>query len=439
MPKKKTNPSKTKRRKRRTRRHPRKNYVIVLCFLFVLGLSIYSLSYIRNFINTPSKVPVPTQSEIENDSSRALSFDQKLSIVESNIHKSLLNLGLSKKNIKKRNVIYKKSDNFSWKFTNQEVSVSKSISKDDILEEFQKSFRGEDTKLGFYTIDGDFFSEVSVDGYQTHIIKFDFFKKKDIEPKISKEKKVGSIIKDIDKNTGKEARALKDFSRKKVKIAIIVDDIGQDRKSIEKLISISPKLSFAVLPHLPYSKYASDRARGVGSDVLLHLPMEPKIVSGYNADDAGEGVLLVGQSKSDIIKTITQNLSSVPNAVGVNNHMGSKFTENGELMGLVLEHLKEKGLFYVDSQTSAKSAGFKLAKSLGMKSAYRDVFLDIKDKGKKYVKKQLKTLVKKAKKRGYAIGICHPYPQTIEALNEELPKLGKYVEISSVSSILNYY
>ena len=162
-----------------------------------------------------------------------------------------------------------------------------------------------------------------------------------------------------------------------------------------------------------------------------------KASSGYSADDAGEGVLFVGQPKDKILDQLNYNLDSVPNVIGVNNHMGSKFTENEELMRLVMLNLKNKGLFWVDSLTTPRSVGYSIARDEGVKTAKRDVFLDSKTKGKSYVKSQLKKLIAKAEKNGYAIGICHPYPQTIQALSEEIPKFNGNIEITPVKSLLN--
>ena len=224
---------------------------------------------------------------------------------------------------------------------------------------------------------------------------------------------------------------------KKPKISIIVDDVGLSKKYVDQLVKISPNITFAIMPKRPHSVYAAKKAGEYGIDVLLHQPMEPKASSGYNADDAGEGVLMVGQPKDLIIAQLNANLASVPNVIGVNNHMGSKFTENEELMRLVMLNLKNKGLFWVDSLTTPNSMGYSLAKEEGVKVARRDVFLDNKKKGKSYVVSQLKKLISKAEKNGYAIGICHPYPQTIQALSEEIPKFNGNVEITPVKSLLN--
>jgi polysaccharide deacetylase 2 family uncharacterized protein YibQ len=117
--------------------------------------------------------------------------------------------------------------------------------------------------------------------------------------------------------------------------------------------------------------------------------------------------------------------------------MGSKFMENGELTELILRDLKSKGLMFVDSKTSSESKGYETALELGMKTAQRDVFLDNSSKNSQYVKDQLKKLVNISKKRGFAIGICHPYPGTVKALSEMIPEINNEVEVVSISNIVN--
>lgn len=223
----------------------------------------------------------------------------------------------------------------------------------------------------------------------------------------------------------------------KPRVAIIVDDIGQHKEPIDRLLKLEGPLTFAILPNLPYSKYAAEKAHARGWDVILHLPMEPMESSGYSGEDAGEDALLVGQSKEAILARLDKNLSSIPYIEGVNNHMGSKFMENDELMDLVLERINSKGLYFVDSMTSAKSVGYKKAAGMGMKAVKRDVFLDLSSKGPDYVKSQLKKLVEISGKKGSAVGICHPYNATIEALTEYMPVMEGEVDLSNASDVLS--
>ncbi|HLE25694.1 MAG TPA: divergent polysaccharide deacetylase family protein [Thermodesulfobacteriota bacterium] len=227
------------------------------------------------------------------------------------------------------------------------------------------------------------------------------------------------------------------FEKEKPKVVIIVDDLGFMKEPIDKLLEIPAQLSFAVLPNLPYSHYAAEMAYKNGRDVILHLPMEPTDSSGYAAFDAGEDVLLMGLPKDKILDKLEKNLTAIPYIKGVNNHMGSKFTENTELMELILERIKSKGLFFVDSRTSKSTSGFKVAKELGIKTAERDLFLDEDSQRADYIKSQIERLIRVSKEKGYAIGICHPYPDTIKVLSEVIPDIKKEVEIIPVSGVVN--
>ncbi len=237
---------------------------------------------------------------------------------------------------------------------------------------------------------------------------------------------------------GETARAVKGTGSAgfEPRVAIIVDDIGMNKEPIDKLVGLPAPVTLAVLPNLPYSAYAAESARNKGLDVMLHLPMEPMESSGYTGADAGEDALLVGQPKEAVLAALDKNLASVPHIKGVNNHMGSKFMENQELMDMVLEEIDGKGLFFIDSMTSSGSVGYKTALAMGMKTGKRDVFLDDSSKDAAYVKSQIEKLVGIAEKNGYAVGICHPYPATVQALAEMMPQLEDRVDIVPVSDIL---
>ena len=217
-------------------------------------------------------------------------------------------------------------------------------------------------------------------------------------------------------------------------VVLIIDDLGGDRESIDRLLRIKQPLNLAVLPHLPHSRYAARAAYRGGKDVILHLPMEPKYSSGYTADDAGEGVLLLGFSIDRIRDELRRNIMAVPNIAGVNNHMGSKFMENEEPVRTVMKELKARGLYFVDSLTTPNSRGYSVAKQLGVKTLRRDVFIDQSNRGKEYTMEQLDRLVRIAEKNGIAVGIGHPYPETIEVLAEYMPRVEEKVEFMNISA-----
>ena len=202
-----------------------------------------------------------------------------------------------------------------------------------------------------------------------------------------------------------------------VHIAIIVDDMGPDMKAAEQLASIDGDLTFSVMPMRPHSQEIARYLHEKGHEVMLHLPMQA--IAG---NDPGEGAIYKDMSPDQIRDTLLRDINAVPYISGVNNHMGSEATQDREIMMLVETELKNKGLFYIDSLTSGKSVGFKVAQEIGLPSNKRDVFLD-DERNDVYIMGQLEQLKNIARKRSGAIGICHPHPVTIAVLQREVPKL----------------
>lgn len=203
------------------------------------------------------------------------------------------------------------------------------------------------------------------------------------------------------------------------KVAIVIDDMGQDLRKLNQLFQLHEPITIAVIPNLRYSRETADRASNKGLEVLLHLPMEPKDLKDNNP---GKGALFTRMTQEEIRNAMEKDFKTVPHAIGVNNHMGSKFTENEASMRTVLLVVKKKDMFFLDSRTTPKSVGEKVARELGVKNAGRDVFLD-NTREDKYIKGQISELISIARKRGKAIAIGHPYPETIEALKETVSKL----------------
>lgn len=209
------------------------------------------------------------------------------------------------------------------------------------------------------------------------------------------------------------------------RVAIVIDDMGQDMRVLDELFEVDAPITVAVLPHLRYSRRVAEEAHDKkGWEVLLHLPMEPKGLSEGNGKNPGKGAVLTGMSKREVKRVVRDDLQEVPYASGVNNHMGSKFTEDEALMRAVLEVVKENGIFFLDSRTTASSVARRLALNTGVRFAGRNVFLD-NSRDPDYIRGQIDKLVSIARKRGHAIAIGHPYPETIEILKETIPQLRK--------------
>jgi polysaccharide deacetylase 2 family uncharacterized protein YibQ len=217
------------------------------------------------------------------------------------------------------------------------------------------------------------------------------------------------------------------------RIAIIIDDIGYDRKIAFALSELDPNITFSVLPFAPYGKQISEKLHKKKMQLMLHLPMEP--VEYPNANP-GPGAILTTMNPDQLIDQLQRDLKDIPYIVGVNNHMGSKFTAHSDQMNQVFTILKKEKLFFIDSRTAPKSRGKASARLLKLEFAQRDVFLDNLQEID-YITSQFKELIDLAKRHGSAIGIGHPYKATLETLAIELPKLKNKIEIVRASDLIS--
>lgn len=207
---------------------------------------------------------------------------------------------------------------------------------------------------------------------------------------------------------------------KRAKVAIVMDDFGYNMNDFDTLFSINEPVTLSVLPSLKYSKAVSEYARGRGYEVILHLPLES-----HRKDIKEEtDTIRSGMAEADIASRLAKEIESVPGIRGVSNHMGSKSTEDKELMAAVFKYLKKRHLYFFDSMTSEKSVCREAAEAAGLRYARRDIFLDNTD-NVEYVGKQLAALEKMALKRGRAIAVCHDRKNTIAALAKMMPRMAK--------------
>lgn len=200
-------------------------------------------------------------------------------------------------------------------------------------------------------------------------------------------------------------------------VAIIVDDLGGDLGMMQDFLDLQLNLTIAVLPNVPHARAVADLAHAAGREVLLHIPMEPR---DYPAVDPGEQALMVDLSREEVQHRLHGYLQTVPWVVGANNHMGSRFTESREGMQGVLQLLNDQGLFFVDSLTTANSVAIAEAERMEIAHARRDLFLD-NDLSEEAIRRQIHKLIRIAKEKGSAIGICHPHNVTVAALKQEAP------------------
>ncbi len=212
------------------------------------------------------------------------------------------------------------------------------------------------------------------------------------------------------------------------KVSIIIDDIGNSKDILKKLSKIKYKFAISILPNSPYRDFASEIGKRFNKQIMLHLPMEPVKKNGNKMDLTG---FLLVNMRDEVIRSFTEEyLDLVPEAVGVNNHTGSLFTQYRDKMRVVLSVIKERDKFFVDSKTTAKTVAYELAKKMGIKAGIRDVFLD--SENKKMTVLNFKHLFSIAQHKGEAIGICHPNKTTVDVLRNKVSFLAKSYKVSLV-------
>lgn len=217
--------------------------------------------------------------------------------------------------------------------------------------------------------------------------------------------------------------------------ALIIDDMGYSLAAAERLAALKMPLTFSILPHASQAMAVALLAQAKGLEVMLHLPMEPR---GYPRRNPGPGALLCNMSQERLLEVLREDLEKVPWAVGVNNHMGSSFSLHPQMLEPVLVELKRRGLFYLDSFTSADSQGLATAQALGLRTGRRDVFLD-HQASHQAIDQQIERLLKLARERGHAVAIGHPRRETIDALERWAPRLQRQLKLVKVSQLLDSY
>lgn len=217
-------------------------------------------------------------------------------------------------------------------------------------------------------------------------------------------------------------------------VVVVIDDLGVDHKRAERVLALPGPLTTAFMSYARDLPHLTATARARGHELMLHMPMEPMGAS-LNAGPA-EDVLTIGLSPAEIRRRVAVGLGRFDGMIGLNNHMGSRFTSNPAGMKIVMEELAKRGLMFLDSVTTAHSVGVEEARRHGVAALARDVFID-NDETFAAVTAQLHKTEQVARKQGYAIAIGHPHDATIEALTAWLPTVkGKGLVLVPISAIL---
>ncbi|KEA63608.1 putative divergent polysaccharide deacetylase [Marinobacterium lacunae] len=216
------------------------------------------------------------------------------------------------------------------------------------------------------------------------------------------------------------------------RMVLIIDDVGTNLALGEAALALPGPVTYAVLPLTPHARHLSEEASRMDKEVILHAPM-----ANLHHLRLGPGALTPEQNKQELQATLREDLDAVPEAIGVNNHMGSLMTQKSEQMDWVMEVLRARKLFFVDSRTTAQTKAYDSAMNAGIPALKRDVFLD-NERTAEAIGERFLHAVKLARTKGSVVVIGHPYPETLTFLEQALPELGEYgISLMSASAYLN--
>ena len=354
--------------------------------------------------------------------------------------------GLSAARIPDRNIHFLKvthryGGNRHWEHADLEVELPKGVRPNKVVRAVEKELEGPRFKsrpmLVTVARDGVLVADIRQNGLHTHTVRLI---PADGDYGVAEEKPAPTEKKTASKPppVKKPRQVAKSATRKtipsgpKPKVAIIIDDFGQQLNGAKRFFDLKIPVAVAVLPFLPHTRDVAQKAAASGKTVMVHLPMQP---AGWPDVNPGPGALLVSMNRPQVQRLVAKALGAVPNAKGVNNHMGSRFTEDAEKMGWVLETLNRKGMFYVDSRTSMRSVAYETARRFGLKTCQRAVFLDNVPQPEA-IRMQLMKLVARARQDGEAVGIGHVYPVTCQVLKSEYNHLKSKVEFVPITALV---
>ena len=208
-------------------------------------------------------------------------------------------------------------------------------------------------------------------------------------------------------------------SKKNATIVLVIDDFGYRNDSVsDGFLDLNIPITCAIIPgHLQSRKFAQ-KAFAAGKEVIVHMPME----SSLNTPGEDEYKIKSGMTSEEVEWRIREVLKEMPEAIGMNNHQGSKATTNGKVMSVLGSVLKANNKFFIDSRTTSKTVAEEIMRSIGVPTIRRHVFLD-NDDSKDKISERIDEVARLAQKQGIAVAIGHAKPNTLKAIKDALPKL----------------
>jgi polysaccharide deacetylase 2 family uncharacterized protein YibQ len=215
-------------------------------------------------------------------------------------------------------------------------------------------------------------------------------------------------------------------------LAIVIDDVGHSLERSKRVIALPGPMTLGVLPFAPHAVEAAQRAAAAGKEVILHQPMEP-MPAGHVHDI--DGTLTLDMAPEKFTALFAKAIKAVPNVIGVNNHTGSLLTQHAEPMNLLMEQIRARGLFFLDSRTTHKTVALSVARRWQVPSIQRDVFLD-HVANRQAIEHEFDRAIAIARRRGHAVIIAHPYRVSLDFLEGALLSLPDDLHLIGVSQLV---
>ena len=332
-------------------------------------------------------------------------FSQKVFLVDRIIQSQLYEIGIPRKDILLHQSSSKKERGLTWKESTQKIQVSRTLPFSFIEENLKRSLSQLGRTVAIHSLHstGSLHVDISVQSRRTHQLTFVM-----LQP-----------------TTGKAVL--------RPKIALVIDDLGEERRIARELLEWDFPLTFSILPFTPYAKTIAREAHLKGKEVIVHVPMEPH---GYPKVRPGEGALLEEMNEESLRQQLVKDIEAVPYIKGASNHMGSRLMEDPEKVKVILSELKQRRLFFLDSRTTPQTVGMNVAQNLGLKGVERSLFID-HSLDEEDIKQKIEKLISLSLSNGKAIGIGHPHPSTLKSLKEMIPKIKeKGIELVPLSMVM---
>lgn len=217
--------------------------------------------------------------------------------------------------------------------------------------------------------------------------------------------------------------------------AIVIDDVGYNKKIIEAFLNLGIPLTFAIIPQEQFSEELAEIIHRSGNEIIIHMPMEPK---DYPKANPGSHALFCRMTDEEVREKFFENIYSLPFSVGINNHMGSRFMEDRDKVEILMSCVSQSGLFFLDSRTTSHSLFPEIAREMGIPRLLNDVFLDSED-DIRHIEQQLRLLINRAKQMHTAVGIGHVHKKHTALAIKKTLRFFKYhgIELVTLSELLD--